>query len=240
LRPRRVARRRIPDAAFCDSEYFSDAFGSRISVSDGAHEHSSPSLWHPEVLRVKSSPCRQIPALGQRVEDDPEVCAFRASRAVEPFDVLNEDGSGTKSVNDSHELEEESAAFSCEPGALSGNAEVLAGESSTEEIKTLGGDGIPIPLPTLNGGDIGPASTDLVPPVVLKAIAVCRDAPDIVVDVDSWESGGEDGPAVLIDLCEEPVIEPGPLEADVHPADAREERSNCEPLIAKHLSTPKR
>ena len=137
-RPRRVARRRIPAAAFCDSEYFSDAFGSRISVSDGAHEHSAPALWHPEVLRVKSSPRRQIPAFGQRVEDDPEVCAFRASRAVEPFDVFNEDGSGAKSVNDSHELEEESAALPCEPGSLAGDTEVLAGEASAEEIKTAG------------------------------------------------------------------------------------------------------
>jgi hypothetical protein len=206
LRPRRVARRRIPEAAFCDSEYFSDAFGSRISVSDGAHEHSSPALWHPEVLRVKSSPCRQIPALGQRVKDDPEVCALRVSRAVEPFDVLNEDGSGTKSVNDSHELEEESAAFSCEPGALSGDAEVLAWETPTQEVDVPG---------------------------------VGVDGSDIVIDGDAGKAGREYGPAVLIDLCEEPVVEPGPLEADVHPADAREERSNCEPLIARHPSTPK-
>lgn len=167
----------------------SDALGSRISVSDGAHEHASPSLWHPEVLRVKSSPRRQIPALGQRVEDDPEVCAFRASRAVEPFDVFNEDGPGAKSVNDSHELKEESAALACEPGALASDGEVLAGEASAEEVDSAG-----------------------------RSVNVA----DIVIDTDAREPGREDRAAVLIDLCEEPMPEPGPLEADVHAPDPGE------------------
>jgi hypothetical protein len=139
------------------------------------------------VLRVKSSPRRQIPAFGQRVEDDPEVCALRASRAVEPFDVFNEDGPGAKSVNDSHELEEESAAISCEPGPLAGDTEVLAGEPSAEEVDVA---------------------------------CVVIDGADVVVDGNAGEASSENCPAVLIDLCEEPVLEPGPLEADVHAADA--------------------
>jgi hypothetical protein len=151
------------------------------------------------VLRVKSSPRRQIPALGQRVEDDPEVCAFRASRAVEPFDVLNEDGSGAKSVNDSHELEEESAALSLEPGPLAGDAEVLAWsrEASCEEVKT--------------------------PCKGFRGITSSRDVLDVFVDRDAGEASSENCSAVLIDLCEEPMLEPGPLEPDVHAPDAGEE-----------------
>lgn len=204
-RPRRVARRRIPAAALLDSEYFSEAFGSRIAVNDGAHEHSSTPLGHPpKVLRVKSSPRRQIPELGQRVEDDPEVCALSASRAVEPFDVFNEDGSGAKSTNDSHELEEESAAVSGEAGALSRDADVLAGEASAEEI------------------DVPGAGVNVM---------------DVLVDSDAGESGGDDCPAVGVDLCEEAVGEPGTLEADVHSPDSGEEGSAGEWFMLRHNPT---
>jgi hypothetical protein len=72
-RPRRVARLRIPDAAFCDSEYFSEAFGSRISVSDGDHENSPSTLGDTEVLRVENPVAPPIPALGHRVQDEGEV-----------------------------------------------------------------------------------------------------------------------------------------------------------------------
>ena len=203
-RPRRVARRRIPAAALLDSEYFSEAFGSRISVKDGAHEHSSAPLGHPEVLRVKSSPRRQIPEFGQRVEDDPEVCAFRASRAVEPFDVFNEDGSGAKSTNDSHELEEESAAVSGEAGAFACDANVLAGEASAEEI------------------DVPGAGVNVM---------------DVLVDSDPREPGGEGCSAVGVDLREEAVVEPGTLEADVHPPDSGEEGSAGEWFMLHHSPT---
>jgi hypothetical protein len=155
------------------------------------------------VLRVKSSPRRQIPAFGQRVEDDPEVCAFRASRAVEPFDVFNEDGSGAKSVNDSHELEEESAALPCEPGSLAGDGEVLAGEASAEEINSAGSFPITSPVRELLPGRMW-----------------VRNVPNVFVDGDAGESGCEDCSAVGVDLSEELVLEPGPLEPDVHATDA--------------------
>ena len=135
-RPRRVARRRIPAAAFLESEYLSDACGSRISVKDGAHEHSDSPLGHAEMLRVKSAPGDQIPALGQRVEYDSEIPA--AVAGVEPLDVLHKDGAGSKSVSDSHELVEETATRSGESCAFSCDAEVLAGEASAEEVKTIG------------------------------------------------------------------------------------------------------
>jgi hypothetical protein len=186
-RPRRVARRRIPAAAFCESEYLSDAFGSRIAVSDGAHEHSASPLGHTEVLRIKSSPRDQIPALGQRVEDDSEIPA--AVAGVEPFDVFQENCSGAKSVCDSHGFPEEPASLSCKPCSLAGDAEVLAGETSAEEVNV---------------------------PVLLT---LC-DVPDVLVDGDVREPGGEDGSGVGVNLGEEEVPESRPGKSDIHASDA--------------------
>jgi len=88
VRPRRLARRRIPAAAFGESEYLSDAFGSRIVVSDCDHENSPSTLGDGEVLRVENPEAPPIPALGHRVQDEREVPSTVARQ--EPFHVFHE------------------------------------------------------------------------------------------------------------------------------------------------------
>lgn len=192
-----------------ESEYLSDAFGSRISVKDGAHKHSPSPLGHTEMLRVKSAPADQIPALGQRVENDSEIPA--AVAGVEPLDVLHKDGAGSKSVSDSHELVEEAAALSCESGPLPCDGEVLAGEAPAEEVKTMFGLGTP-PAPLL-------LSVGLTCPSV-RCLESTSDVSHVVIDVDAGEPGGENCAAVGVNLGEEEVSEPGPCKANVHSSDA--------------------
>jgi len=197
-----------------ESEYLSDAFGSRISVKDGAHKHSASPLGHTEMLRVKSAPADQIPALGQRVEDDSEIPA--AVAGVEPLDVLHKDGAGSKSVSDSHELVEEAAALPCESGALPCDGEVLAGEASAEEIKAIISFAPPLP-PTLARLTFGRSTFSMQAPVSL--VRKCH-VSHVVIDVDAGEPGGKDCAAVGVNLGEEEVSEPGPCKADVHSSDA--------------------
>ncbi len=69
----------------------------------------------------------------------------------ESGNVLNEHPSsiGENSVSDSGELEEEAGSGAGESSSSTGDREVLAGESSTEEVKTLGAM---FPRPVVNGG----------------------------------------------------------------------------------------
>ena len=125
----------MPAAAFADSEYLAGTFcgGSRISVSEGSDdEHSPAALRHSEETAVESPPRHAIPEVGQRSKHDSEVPT--AVRGEESGYVLNEYPAGSKSVDDSGELEEQAGSSSGESCSFPGDAEVLAGESAAEEI----------------------------------------------------------------------------------------------------------
>lgn len=85
----------------------------------------------------------------------------------EPWNILDEAVGGLELAGDPNEFMEEGGAGAAESDALARDGEVLAGESPNQQID--GGEGIPIPLPTFNGGASGPASRLCVPPVVWKA-----------------------------------------------------------------------
>jgi hypothetical protein len=100
------------------------------------NEHSTPSLGDSEESRVQHSPANAIPELGQRREYDGEIAA--TVRGKKSGYVLDEKPAGAKRLSDSCELEEEGAAGAFESCASAGDAEVLAGEASAEEVNTVG------------------------------------------------------------------------------------------------------
>jgi hypothetical protein len=129
----------MPLAARADSEYLSGTFcgGSRISVSAGSDdEHAASSLRHSEVTAVENPPGHAVPEVGQRSKHCSEVPT--AVRREETGNVLDEKPSGSKSVCESGELEEQAGSLPGEPCSLAGDGDVLAGEPSAEEINTVG------------------------------------------------------------------------------------------------------
>jgi hypothetical protein len=77
------------------------------------------------------------PEFGQRREKDGEISSVVGGK--KSGYVLNEHPSsiGEKSVSDSGELEEEAGSLAGESSASSCDREVLAGESSAEEVKAI-------------------------------------------------------------------------------------------------------
>jgi hypothetical protein len=144
------------------------------------------------------------PEVGQRRENDSEISA--TVRGKESGYVLDEDESSrpNKFIGDSHELVEQAAALSFEPGALAGDGEVLAGESSAEEID-VGGWGV---------------NPELSP----NMLAVCcSDVSDIGVENGLRPVGCKDLPPPCVLLGLEQDLEPGALEAEVEAADSAEQ-----------------
>lgn len=77
----------------------------------------------------KRPPLRIEPDFGQGPENGSE-----PSARSEAWNVLQQDVSGSHLANDSGQLEEEPAAGPGDPGALAGDAEVLAREASSHDV----------------------------------------------------------------------------------------------------------
>lgn len=138
--PLRVARRKIPDAAFGLKEYL-DRCGPCVSSTSGNDEDTPPSLGHSEVLSVQHSVGVPIPESPQLPEDgahrtsmsgdttagaDPPLNVVELAGAVvsvaglvaeagadgrqETRDVLEDDPLGRETSQDADDLEEESRA----------------------------------------------------------------------------------------------------------------------------------
>jgi hypothetical protein len=123
----------MPWAARADSEYLAGTScgGSRISVSDGSDdEHAPPALRHSEETAVENPPRHAIPEVGQRSKHDSEVPTAVAGE--QSGYVLDENPSGSNSVDDAGELEEEAGAGSVKPATSTGDAEVLARKATAE------------------------------------------------------------------------------------------------------------
>jgi len=84
-------------------------------------------------------PLRIIPALGQRPENGIQ------SPSKESWYVFQDDVARSYQANDPHEFVEKPGALSFEAGSLSGVAEILAGESSADDVD-MGN--------VLHGGDV--------------------------------------------------------------------------------------
>lgn len=126
--PRRSARRRIPAAAFADSQYRGG--GGEVSRTSD-NEHSAAPLGDSEISSVQSSPCDAVPEFVQSVEDDGEVASL--IRGEKPGNILDDDPPGPKLASDSMELKPETATLAGKTGPSAGHADVLAGESPKED-----------------------------------------------------------------------------------------------------------
>lgn len=100
------------------------------------NEHSTASLGDSEVACIEHSPRDAVPEVGQRAQHDAEVPTI--VRGEQPGYVLEEQPGGAKSVSESGEFVEEARAGAGEAAPLARDAEVLAGESSAEEVDTSG------------------------------------------------------------------------------------------------------
>lgn len=214
----------MPCAARADSEYFAstDSGGSRISVSDGSKdEHTPPTLRHSEETRVDNPPRHAIPELGQRLKNDSEVPTAVARE--EAGYVLKENPSGSNSPDDSGELEEQAASFPGESCALTGDGQVLAGESSAEEVngselvKTHGYPWPGLPPPVVNCGAISDTRSS---PRWFSE----KESANIVIDGHPRETGAQHVTPVRIRLAKEHMLEAHTGQPRIHPADAAEQR----------------
>jgi hypothetical protein len=122
----------MPTAAF---ELKKNLGAALATSTSGKDVDTPPSLGDSEVSAVQHSPGAVVkPELGQRRENDGEIPSTVGGK--ESGYVLDEDepSGANKLIGEPGELEEEAASFACESGSPSGDAEVLAGEPSAEEI----------------------------------------------------------------------------------------------------------
>jgi len=214
-RPRFSARLRIPAAALGLKKYLGATSSSSTSRND---EDAPPALGHSEVSAVQDSPGEVVkPEVGQRREKDGEISATVAGK--KSGNVLNEEPSpiGENKVSDPGVLEEEAAALACEPGAASGDAEVLAGEASADEINTIGA--------SLVGS---------LPPFRLGECGICRSSSRLFSTKSSYigvaggvgEAFGEHASPPLVGFALPGDAHPCSFESEVDAADAREEASD--------------
>lgn len=108
------------------------------------NEDSTASLGDSHVLSVQHAVGVPIPEFSQRPEDGTHVSAVRceapsfarrgATGRQKPWDVLNDQPTGSEFVSETHELVEQPGSLSSQASAPASQADVLAGESSTENI----------------------------------------------------------------------------------------------------------
>jgi hypothetical protein len=205
----------MPLAALADSEYLAGVFGSSTSPNVRAEDEHSPSaLGHSEVAAVENPPCHAVPDLGQRSKQLSEVPT--AVRGEQSGYVLDEKPAGSNRLSDAGELEEQAGSLPGESCAASGDAEVLAGEPTAEEIRAC--PGIPFRGFAVNAFVVSDGCQMSASSV---AVLMC-DRTNVVKDGDSGEPGCEDGPPVLVPLAEEGVMPAGLVEAEVESPDAGE------------------
>lgn len=148
----------MPTAALGLKKYLGGT--GRVSKTSD-NEHTAAALGHSEVLSVKHPPDHAVPEFDQPPNDDGEVAAsvvgtrpsssgvlvllfaednrcrsaVRASaRRQKAGDVLDDQPTGTELSSETMELEPQSAPLSSQASTASSHAEVLAGESSDENI----------------------------------------------------------------------------------------------------------
>jgi hypothetical protein len=112
----------MPLAAFALKENLTGAVGFKTCDN----EHSTASLGDSKVASVQSSPRYAIPELLHFIEKPSKVSA--AVGTEEPRDIFQHEPPRSSLLHKVKEGEGEAGSLACESSALSGNAEVLAGE----------------------------------------------------------------------------------------------------------------
>jgi hypothetical protein len=126
--PRFSALRKIPCAALGLKKNLLGTWLSKTSDN----EHTSASLGDSEVLRVKHTPRQTITEFIQGFEDDSEIVSV--SRRKEAGHVFENKPSRPKLSQDSDNLPEQAALSAAQSCSFSGHRQVLAGESSGNNI----------------------------------------------------------------------------------------------------------
>jgi len=212
----------MPRAARADSQYFGGELGSSTSVSvNSTDEHTPSALRHSEETAVDNPPRQAVPEVGQRGKHDSEVPTALARE--ETWNVLKENGSGSNSLDDPAGVEEETGSLPGEAASLPRNGHVLAGEPSDEEIRN--GDCVN-PAGSVRDGDTS----------ISRSSRRWFDTKSRHVGEagDAGEAGGEHLAPPRIPLALQHDGSPGPLDAKVESADAREQRPHI------HASPPAR
>jgi hypothetical protein len=192
-------------------------------VSD--NEHTAAALGHSEVLSVKHPVAPPVPEVGQDSEDDAHVPSF--VRRQKARDVLDENPTGSELTSETHELVEQSAPLASQASTASSHAEVLAGESSAENIDCWDAvaTGACSRAPTISVGAVSPMWTradigsDWAGSFGMKLLHV-------VVGGYVGPVVREDCAGVLVDLALPHDVHPGTLEAEVETADPTEQRAD--------------
>lgn len=113
---------------------------------------------------------------------------------------------------------EQARAGALEAASLSGDGEVLAGESADEQINVLAGRptewSVSVPAIAVCSQRSRPSGS--------CAFVAFTNVSDVVIAGDAGESLGEDTAPPGVGLREEGVSHTGALQANVHPADAAE------------------
>jgi hypothetical protein len=124
------------------------------------HENSTASLGCTEVSPVHHPVGPPIPEVFQSTRDGSEVVPGPAGTREKPFGVLDDDPSGSGLVDQSEvlfeesvELPEEAGASASEPSTVGGgDAGVLAGEASAEEVGSPEGGRLDVTDVSFQGG----------------------------------------------------------------------------------------
>jgi hypothetical protein len=133
----------------------------------------------------------------------------------EPWNILEEPPRRADFLGDADDLPEEPGAGADEPGALTGDAEVLAGEAADKQIAACR------PLAPL------PAHTRrLTRGPGAGSVAIAENPTHVIPSGDIGPVSGEDAPSEGVKLALPGDGESGALKAKVKAPDAREERAD--------------
>lgn len=122
---------------------------------------------------AQHSPARIIPQRGQVCEDLVEAAVGEGGR------IFHEDEARSNFAHDSVLFSPESASFSVKAETWAGNADVLAGESASDDIHHS------MPRPTVKTSDVGPNREGWEASVILPSH---EDGAGIFIDFDGADS----------------------------------------------------
>ena len=172
--PRRVARRKIPCAAFALKKYR----GSAWVCSTCDKEHSTATLGDSEVARVKSSPFNVREAcVGQCKDEDSEIAPLITAK--ESWHVLVDDPVSLDMRCKGDHVEDEDGALARKALPLACDTEVLTGGSTANNVNSSHESDVTGPL--LRRGDV--VMLGNVGPVPVK------DGPRVLVNLDLPNAG---------------------------------------------------
>jgi hypothetical protein len=186
----------------------------------------------------KAVPLRVIPERGQVSKHSPE------SSSKESCDVLHDDVAGSKLANESRILCPKTRTVSVDPGSLSGEADVLAGEPAAEDIDVWHRHGhspdftfsdvIVLRGPPFIRAFIAKCASGVLPSSC--ATGVGHKGAHVGIARDSGPMPGKHSPAEIVLLALPHNSHTGPLEAVIEAANPAKERSDIH--VASQLTRP--